>query len=160
MLWLDEAFHEVLPALQVGGGGINSQVVDHEAVDLVATQVERTLVDCVFHVAEGHYVLLLDVTEHCDLTSVVLVKVVLGAADDDVRLDSDFAQLGYRLLGGLGLDLPRRPDEGQEGDVNEADILAPHLQGKLTEGLQEEVPLDVPDGAANLGNDDVDLGVL
>ena len=32
--------------------------------------------------------------EHCDFASVVLVEVMLGTADDDIRLDADLAQLG------------------------------------------------------------------
>ena len=43
--------------------------------------------------------------------------------------------------------------------MNEANVFATHLEGKLTEGLQEEVPLNVPHGASNLGDDDVDLRV-
>jgi len=32
----------------------------------------------------------------------------VAAAHHDVRLDADFAELGDRLLGGLGLQLARR----------------------------------------------------
>ena len=47
---------------------------------------------------------------------------MLGAAHDDVCLDTDLAELGDGLLGGLGFDLTCSGDEREEGDVYEADI--------------------------------------
>ena len=67
------------------------------------------------------------------------------------------AQLGDRVLGGLGLLLARRADERHERDVDVADVLAADVEAELPDGLEEREDLDVADGAADLGDDDVDV---
>ena len=57
----------------------------------------------------------------------------LGAADDDVGLNADFAQLGDRLLGRLGLHFAGGLDEWQQGDVDEAHIFLTHLERELAQ---------------------------
>src|SRR5699024_10097303 len=81
--------------------------------------------------------------------------LAVGAQHDRVGLDADLAQGGNRVLGRLGLHLAARGDEGDEGDVQEEAVvpaeLVTHLPGRLEEGQR----LDVADGAADLGDDDV-----
>lgn len=52
-------------------------------------------------IAEGDDVFVFDVAEHGDLTLVVVIEIVFGAADNDIRLDANFAEFGDRLLGGF-----------------------------------------------------------
>ena len=113
------------------------------------------------HIAEGHHVARGHVAEHADLLLLVVRQVVhLRAADDDVRLNADLAQLGDALLGGLGLGLAGGLDIGQQGHVDEAAVVPPHFKGKLAQGLQEEETLDVAHRAADFGDDDVAFLVL
>ena len=77
--------------------------------------------------------------------------------DDGVGLDAPGPQLGDRVLRGLGLLLPRRADERHEGDVQVADVVAADVEAELPDRLEEREDLDVADGAADLGDHDVDL---
>ena len=81
----------------------------------------------------------------------------VAAAHDRVGLDAATAQLGDRVLGGLGLLLARRADERHQGDVHVADVVAPDVLAELPDRLEERQDLDVADGAADLGDDDVDV---
>jgi hypothetical protein len=76
VLGMDDALDEMLPILQRGRGRVaEADLVHHQAVDLVAAQVQRALVNRVGDIAEGDDVLALDVAEHGDLAAVVLVEV-------------------------------------------------------------------------------------
>jgi hypothetical protein len=83
----------------------------------------------------------------------------VGAAHDGVGLDAAAAQLGDGVLGGLGLLLARRADERHERDVHVEDVLAADVLAELPDRLEERQDLDVADGAADLGDHDVDVVV-
>ena len=83
--------------------------------------------------------------------------LAVGAQHDRVGLDTDVAQRGDRVLGGLGLQLAGRADVGQQRDVHDEDVVAADLVADLADGLQERQRLDVADRAADLGDDDVDV---
>jgi hypothetical protein len=59
------------------------------------------------------------------------------------------------VLRGLGLLLARRTDERNQRDVHVADVLAPHVEAELPDGLEEREDLDIADGATDLGDDDI-----
>ena len=75
-----------------------------------------------------------------------------------VRLYPDAEQLLAAVLRGLALELAAAGDGDDERDVYEHDVLTPDLQRDLAYGLEEGLGLDIADGAADLGDDDV--GVL
>ena len=79
------------------------------------------------------------------------------AAHDHVGLDAAAAQLGDRVLGGLGLLLPRRAEVGHQGEVDVADVVTADVPAELADGLDERDDLDVADGAADLDDDHVDV---
>ena len=158
---MDDALHETLPILERGRRRVaEADLVHHEAVDLVAAEVERAFVNRVVHIAEGDDVLALDVAEHGDLLPVVLIEVRLGAADDDVRLDADLAELGDRLLGGLGFHLAGGLDVGQQRDVDEADVFLADFERELAQGLEEKQAFHVADGAADLGDEHIHVRIV
>ena len=101
----------------------------------------------------------LDVGEQRDLVLEVLADGPVGAAHDDVGLDTDAPQLVDAVLGGLGLEFAAGVDERDEGDVDVDDVLPADVVAELTDGLQEGQALDVADRAADLGDDHVDVGV-
>ena len=80
---------------------------------------------------------------------------LLAAHDDGVGLDAAAAQLGDRVLGGLGLLLG--DDLRRQGDVDVADVVAADVEAELPDRLEEREDLDVADRAADLGDDDVDV---
>lgn len=83
--------------------------------------------------------------------------VTVGAQHDRVGLDTDVAQGRDRVLGRLGLELTGGADVRQQRDVHDEDVVAADLVADLADGLQERQRLDVADGAADLGDDDVDV---
>ena len=98
-----------------------------------------------------------DVAEERDLALQLVGDGLVGAADDDVGLDAVAADLGDRVLGGLGLLLARRGQVGDQGEVHVTDVVAADVVAELTDGFQEGEDLDVADGAAHLHDDDVDV---
>ncbi len=103
------------------------------------------------HGVDGHVAL------QGDLGLEVVRDHAVRPADDHVGLDAPAAQLGDRVLGGLGLLLPRRPQVGHEGQVHVADVVPTDVAAELADGLEEGDDLDVADGAADLDDDDVDV---
>ena len=112
------------------------------------------------------HVLLLDdglhrhVAEERDLRAMLLLHRLLGPADQDVGDDADLAQLSYRMLGGLGLHLTRGVEVGQQGQVDEHDVVATLLEPELPDRLEEGLALDIPHRSAELADDDIDILVI
>ena len=96
-----------------------------------------------------------DVGEQRDLVADVARELLVRAADDDVGMDADAAQLVDGVLRRLRLQLAGRLDERHERDVDVDDVLGPDLAPELADRLEERQRLDVADGAADLGDDDV-----
>ena len=59
------------------------------------------------------------------------------------------------MLGGLGLELAGRGQEGHQRNVKEENVLPPDVMADLARRLQKRLRLDVPHGAADFGDDDV-----
>ena len=70
-----------------------------------------------------------DVAKHGKLLPDVGIERMFGAANQDLRLETDLAQLGDALLGRLGLQFARRLDVRHERDVHVDDIAARRLRG-------------------------------
>ena len=81
----------------------------------------------------------------------------VGAAEQDVGLDADRAQLAHRVLGRLGLQLAGRGDVRHQRDVDIGAGVARQLVAELADGLEERQALDVADRAADLDQHDVGL---
>ena len=84
-----------------------------------------------------------------------LFRGALGAAHQDIRLDSAGQQLLDTVLGGLGLDLAGGLDIGHQGQVDEQGVLAAQIAAQLADGLDKGQPLDIADGAADLDDGDI-----
>ena len=100
-----------------------------------------------------------DVGEQRDLLADLVADRVVGAQDDDVGLDADAAQLLDRVLGGLGLELARGGQRGEQRDVDVQHVRPPDVLAHLADGLEERQRLDVADGAADLDDHDVRIAV-
>ena len=77
---------------------------------------------------------------------------MLAAADEDIGLETDLHQLADGVLRGLGLQLARRRDEGDQGEVDDQGVVAADLLAELPDGLEEREGLDVAHGATDLGD--------
>ena len=98
-----------------------------------------------------------DVAEQRDLAAQLGRDFVVGAAEDDVRLDAGAAQLAHGVLRRLRLQLVRGADVRQERHVDGERVLRALFAADLADRLEERLALDVADGAADF--DDHDLRV-
>jgi hypothetical protein len=129
-------------------------------VEALLVQLQRHFVDGVLDVADFDDGLDGHVAKEGDLFTHVEVERMLGAAEDDVRGDTDLAQLGDALLRGLGLQLLRGLDVRDERGMDVEHIAGTDLVAELTDGFEERQALDVAHGAADFGDDDVAAHLL
>ncbi len=152
---VDDALDEVPPAGEIWLRGVEVEELAHDVVEPLFVELQRHFVDAVLHIADFDDGLDGHVAEEGDFVPDVGIEGHLGAAEDDVRGDTDLAQLGDALLRGLGLQLLRGLDVRHERGVDVEDVASADLVAELTDGLQEGQALDVAHGAADLGDDDV-----
>src|SRR5688572_4961208 len=144
----------LLPLAQVGRRCLDAELVAHDGVEVLLVQEDRDAVDVV-GVDRGDHGALLDVGEERDLAPLLLGQRILAAAQQHVGLDADAPQLLDRVLGGLGLDLARAADDGNQRQVHVDAVAAALLDAHLPDRLEEGQRLDVADGAADLNHADV-----
>jgi hypothetical protein len=73
------------------------------------------------------------------------------------RLDAQALELLHRMLGRLGLELSRRRDMRQQGQVNENGPVASQFIGLLADGLQKRQAFDIADRAADLAQHEIGI---
>ena len=145
---------QLVPVGQVRLAELEAEPLAHEPVEPLALEDARHLVD-VRDVRAGDDRARVDVGEERDLVPDVARELLVRAADDDVGMDADPAQLVHGVLGRLRLQLAGGLDERDERDVDVDDVLGADLAPELADRLEERLGLDVADGAADLGDDDV-----
>ena len=82
----------------------------------------------------------------------------LGAAQQDIGLDTDRAQFLHAVLRGLGLQLLRGGDPGHQRHVDEDAVVAALLVAHLADGFQKRQRFDIAHRAADLDDHDVHVG--
>jgi hypothetical protein len=105
------AVDDVDPLGEVGGCGVDAEILEGEGVNAFGGEVEGHLVDAGY-VAGGDDGLLFDVAKESDLAAHLAGDGAVGAAEEDVGLDADGEHLLNRVLGGLGFELLRGGDPG------------------------------------------------
>ena len=96
------------------------------------------------------------VAEQAELAPLLARNLAVRAAEQDVRLDADRAQLLDRMLGRLGLQFARGRNVGQQRQVDVDDVAARQIVAELADRLEERQALDVADRAADLDQHEVD----
>src|SRR4051794_9251127 len=150
---------QLKPLAEVGLRRVQPQLLADERVEPLLLQRRGHEVE-VRDVLVGDDSARVDVGEERDLLADVRRNRAGGARDDDVRMDTDPPELVDRVLCRLRLQLAGRVDEGHERHVEVADVLGARLAAELPDRLQERQRLDVADGAADLGDDDVAVARL
>ena len=135
---------------------MQAQLVDDQLVELVVDQAQRHFVDRKILVLLFDHRVDRDVAEQGDLLAVVAAERLLGAADEDVGLNTDLPELADRVLRRLGLQLAGRLQVRHEREVDVEAVLLADIERELANRFQERQALDVADRAADLGDDDVD----
>ncbi len=100
---------------------------------------------------------LVDVAEERDLPLDVLIEEAVGAAEQDVGLDADRAQVADAVLRRLGLELAGGADERHQRQVDVERVLAADVLAQLADRFEERLALDVADRAADFDEHDVDV---
>ena len=151
---LGDALGELGPLAELGRLRREPELLADHLIEPLGLQLLRDEVD-IRHVAVDDDSLRLEVREHRDLVAQVVRKLVLRAADDDVRVDSDPAQLIHRVLRRLRLQLACRVDERYVRDVEVEHVLRAGLAPELPDRLEERQRLDVAHGPSDLADHDV-----
>src|SRR5687767_9078465 len=149
-----DALDELVPLPEVGLVLGKAELVADERVEPLFSERLWNEVD-VAYVLVRDYRTDIDVGEQSDLLADVARQGLVRAAHDDVRMNTDAPQLVDRMLGRLRLQLTRGFDERDKGDVEVDDVLGAGLATELANRLEVRKRLDVPDRAADLGDDDV-----
>jgi hypothetical protein len=135
---------------------VEPQQPEDVAIEALLVQHQRYLVDVV-GIDRGHHRFDGHVALERDLALEVLGDHAVGAAHDDIGLDTPAAELGHRVLGGLGLLLARRAEVRDQGQVDIGHVVASHVASELADCLDEGDDLDVADRAPDLDDDHVDV---
>ena len=145
-----------LPAEHIGlGSGFDAERGEHLAVEPGGVigggrVVDRGYVARLDHGALAH------VAEQGELTPLFARNRAVGAAEQDVRLDADRAQLLDRMLRRLGLQFARGRNIRQQRQVNIDDMAARQVVAELADRLEERQAFDVADGAADFDQHEID----
>ena len=99
----------------------------------------------------------LHVTEQRDLFFHFRRQIAIGAAEQNMGLDTDLPQLIDAVLRRLGLQFARSADIGDERQVDVEHIVAADVVRNLANRLQKRQAFDVADRPSDLANDDVGI---
>ena len=144
-------FDNILPVGQVGRLGPDIQFLDHLVVKMFLVQGLGHGID-MFRIHYRDDILFGDITEQADLLFHIVRQVALAAAQQDVRLDTDLAQLHDRMLGRLGFQLARGAYVGNQRDMHVKRVAMTSIETELANRLQKRQRLDIADGTADLDN--------
>ena len=145
----------LVPGRQIGGPRLDLELAAHDVVYAFLVQHARDLVDRI-GVQRRNHRLGRHVGEQRDLAPVAVGQRPVGAAQHDVGLDTDLAQLLDRVLRRLGLHLAGGGDEWHQRQMDVADVVAAERDAHLPDRFEERQRFDVADGAADF--DDRDVG--
>ena len=154
LLEVAAALRQLAPLPELGGAGLEVELLADERIEALCLQVLRHHVD-VGHVGRADDRTRVDVCEERDLLAEIGGERLGRAADDDVGVDTDPAELVHRVLRRLRLQLSRGRDERHERHVQVQDVLVADLPPELADRLEERERLDVADGPSDLGDDHV-----
>ncbi len=77
------------------------------------------------------------ITEQGDLGFHVAGDFAVAATQQNIRLNTDFAQILDTVLGRLGFQFSGGRDIGHQGQVDIKNIVAPAINAKLADGLKK-----------------------
>jgi len=132
-------------------------VAEDDLVDFFGGEDERNFIDRIY-VFSGDHGFRRYVAEERDFVLHFIGQKALRAAEQDIGLDTDGAQFFDAVLGWLGFEFLRGADPGDERHMNEDAVFATDFVTHLTDGFEERQGFDIADGAADLTDDDVDVG--
>ena len=156
VLRMVHAFEQVLPLVPVDVMERQAEFTHHVGVEAFVEQGLRHVVDArSVHAVDDAFGV--HVAHQGDLVLDGLVERPVGTQHERVRGDAELAQHHDGMLGRLGLELMRGGDVRHQGDVHEHAVFGAQVAAYFTSGLQERLGFNVADGAADFGDDHVDV---
>src|SRR5690554_196135 len=157
LLRIHQRFHNGVPLAQVCLTGIQAEALDNQLVQAVFVQHARNGVDGLGILHRDNRPLF-HVGEQGNLATGAGIHFVLGAAQQDVRLQADGAHFFHGMLGRLGFDLAGGGNVRHQGQVHEDGTLGAHFHLQLATGFQERQGFDIPYGAAHFNQRHIGSG--
>ncbi len=155
---LDPPDH-LLPFVQRRRGRLQPQLPADDGGKAALLQHQRRFIKAgkrdVFDDAVG-----LHIAEQGDLPEDRVLQRLVAAEHDDIRADAHALQLLDGMLGGLGFVLVGAMQKRHQGDMNKEAVFPADLQRDLSHCFDEGLGFNVTDGAADLRDDDIRLGLV
>src|ERR1017187_2043109 len=144
------------PAGEVAGAGVQMQQPQRDFVDALGRERDRDFVHRL-DVARRDHSPQVHVAEERDFLLHLLRDEPLRAAQQNIRLNADGAQLLDAVLGGLGLHFLRRGDPWNQRHMYEEAVFAALLMAHLADGFQKRQRLDIAHRAADFANHHIEV---
>src|SRR6201992_994568 len=140
--------HQLFPARKVRFFGFNAEILQRQLVYTLLREGQRHLVDRGY-IFGGDHRALLEIAEKGNLSLDLMRQEAVGAAQQNVGLDSDGEQFLYRVLGWLGFQFLGGADPGKQRHVHKdcgfPAKLLPHLPNRFQERQRFDVSHSSPD---------------
>ncbi len=146
--------NDPLPIFQVRRAGPNIELLDDPLIQAFFVKNQRHFVDPL-DVFRGDNGIFRDITKMGDLVLNFFVEQTVGAAEQDVGLDSQSGQLFDAVLGRLGFELAAAGDVRHQGQMNVENVFAAPIPCDLAHGLEKRQTFNVADRAADFADGDV-----
>ena len=154
-----DAVDKLRPLVEIRLGSVYIQLAADDGREVRLLEHQRSFVEIrqgdVLDNAVG-----LDVAEERYLLEDSLLKRLVTAQDDYVRVDAHALQLLDRVLSGLRFMLVRSTQKRHQSDMDEEAVLTPHLKRYLSYSFEERLGFNVTYSAADLSDDHVSIGFL
>ena len=156
MLRMVHALEQILPLIPVDVVERQTELTHDIGVEPLVEQGLRHVVDARGIHAVDH-AFGIHVAHQGDLVLDGLVERAVGAQHQGIRGDAELAQHHHGMLGRLGLEFVGGRNVRHEGDVHEHAVVGTQVATHFACGLEERLRFDIADGAADLGDDHVDV---
>src|SRR5215213_1272378 len=139
--------------------GFESELRNNQIVEPLLVKRERNVVNRV-HVLRADHGRLFHVTKQRYLPAQLTRQRLLRATQENVRRDTNFAQVAHRVLRGFCFQLTGGGDVRHKRNVNEERVAGAFFVSHLADGFEKRQRFDVADSSANLDDDHVGLVLL
>ena len=156
---VSHAVEDAAPVVEVRFAAAKAELLADQRVEAVVAKADGDFVDRELLVAFFDDRFLFDVAEEGDLFAVGLLQFDFGAADEDVGLNADLPKGADAVLRGFRLRFLGGLQVRHQRQVDEETVLTADVEGVLADRFEEGQAFDVADGAADFGDDDVDVFV-
>ena len=151
-----EPLQQIAPIVEIGLGSLEAQLFANERVKPIVDQAQRHLVNGKILVAFLDHRVVGNVAEQGNFLAFFAADRLFGAANEDVGLDADLAQLADGVLSRLGFQLSGSLQVGNQREVDVQAIRLADVEGELADRFQKRETFDVAHRTADFRDHHVD----